>query len=241
MRAVLLVLSVIGSSLVPAPSVAQDSDYSTKETRVLMHAYAKCVVERQPRRASEALLENVDNGTMLRRYSQLIIGDCLVRQTRDSAQMRFSGDLYRYALADALVNRELATSEIADLSNIPRLAQRDFGEPPSPIGTRGKKISDRKYEAALEDHRENFAIAYIARFGECVVRLAPGEAKALLLTPPDSNAETAHLAALRPALGTCLPEGQTLKFGRTTLRGTIAVNYYRLMKAAQEAAIGPAT
>jgi hypothetical protein len=212
---------------------AQDSDLSTRETRSLMHAYAKCVVGREPRRASEALVRNINNRSILREYPQLIIGNCLVKQTKQSATMSFSGDLYRYALADALVGRELAALPPPDFSAVPRLAQRAAGEPPKPIGPNGRKLSAKKYQAALDDHKEDAAIAYIARYGECVVRSASAEARALLLTVPDSAEESARFGALRPALGTCLPENETLRFGRTTLRGTIAVNYYRLAHAAR--------
>jgi hypothetical protein len=69
-----------------------------------------------------------------------------------------------------------------------------------------------------------------------VVRIAPQDAKTLLATVPDNVEETVRFKALQPAMGRCLPEGATLKFGRTTLRGTIAVNYYRLAMAARAAA-----
>jgi hypothetical protein len=220
------------------PGSAFAPEFSTRETRAVTHAYAKCVVGRRHRKASEALLRNVDNSTILREYRMLIVGDCLVKQVRESATMRFEGDLYRYALADALVNRELATLDMPDLSAMPRLDHRHPGEPPQRVTPSGKKLGRRKYEAAVRDYEEAAGFFYLSRYGECVVRVAPREAKALLLTTPDSSEETARFAALQPALGTCLAEGNTLKFGRVALRGTIAINYYRL---AQGAARAPAT
>jgi hypothetical protein len=93
------------------PAAAQpwsgDSDMSTAEIRALTHAYAKCVIAKVAGKASEALVLDIDNGTLLRRYPQLIRSECLVKNIKDSAEMRFSGDLYRYALADALVAHEL--------------------------------------------------------------------------------------------------------------------------------------
>jgi hypothetical protein len=237
-RVAIAVLALAGPTFVQPARAAQDSELSTKETRKLMHAYARCVVERQARRASEALVQNVDNGTILRKYPQLIVGDCLVKQTRQNSMMSFSGDLYRYALADALVSRELAGFENSTFESVPRLDHRDPGEAPKPIGPNGKKISTRKYEAALKDYRESSGVAYISRFGECVVRAAPSEAGALLKAVPDSPEEAIRFGALRPALGRCLPEGETLRFGKTALRGTIAINYYRLAQAARAGSAG---
>jgi hypothetical protein len=221
--------------LATMPAHALQREFSTKETRALMHAYAKCVVDRQAKKASEALLENADNGTILRKYRQLISGDCLARQTKQSSEMKFGGDLYRYALADALVARELAGAPSPDLAAVPRLEHRDPGEAPSEKTKSGKRLAKEKYQEALKDYQQSASFSYISRYGECVVRVAPAGAKALLLTVPDSAEENARFRELGTALSTCLPPGETLRFGRVVLRGTIAINYYRLAHAARAA------
>jgi hypothetical protein len=227
------------SLVVATPAVAaqglsdgwSNADYSTKETRALTHAYARCVVKRQPAKASEAIVRNVDNGAILRDYRMLIRDDCLTRQVHQPTKMRFGGDLYRYALADALVNQELATQPVPDLEPVARLDHRNPGEPPQPTDAGGRKLAKRKFEAALQSYRENAAFAFLSRYGECVVRVDTAGAKALLVTGPDSVEEAARFAALRPALGRCLPEGETLRSGKAALRGSIAINYYRLAHA----------
>ncbi|HEY0111990.1 MAG TPA: hypothetical protein VGB59_02430 [Allosphingosinicella sp.] len=234
MRALLFSLATF-AVLAAAPVGAQESDYSTKETRVLMHAYAKCVVGRRPAKASEAIVRNVDNGTILRDYQSLVVGECLARQVLETTMMRFGGDLYRYALADALVNRELPNAPAPDLAAVQQLDHRDPGPVPQQIAANGKKLSRRAYEAAVKGHERSAAFSFLSRYGECVVRSNAAGAKALLLTRPDSAEETAQFGALRPALASCLPEGEMLKFGRTTLRGTVAINYYRLVQAARAA------
>ena len=223
------------ASIAPAgsPAVAAPSDLSTKETRALMHAYARCVVDRRAAKASEALLGNVGNDVILRQYPMLVIGDCLAREARANATMSFSGDLYRYALADALVAKELAAQEPPELSAVPRLAHLEPGAEPGETTVTGKKLSKRKLEEARKDHRERVAVAFLSKYGECVVRVDPRGSKALLLAAPDSPEESQRFGALRPALARCMPEGSTLSFGRTTLRGTIAINYYRLAHAAK--------
>jgi hypothetical protein len=223
-----------------SPASAQDVDLSTKEVRAVTHSYAQCVVKRQPTRAAAAIRENLDNAILLRKYPQLIVSDCLRRSPGEVLTMRFTGDLYRYALADALVNREFPGSNAPDISRTARLDHRDPGAPPLAVNRKGKKLSAKKYQAALEQHQKAGGFAYLSRYGECVVRSAPAAAKELLRATPDSAEETARFKALSLALSTCLPEGQTLKFGKVTLRGTIAVNYYRLAVAARAAAPGMA-
>jgi len=237
----LVAAAAVALPVFAAPGLSEDwsnADYSTKETRALTHAYAQCVVKRQPAKAAEAIAANVDNGTILRNYKMLIRDDCLTRQVRQATQMRFTGDLYRYALADALVNRELAAQPAPVLDAVPRLDHHEPGAPPQPVDARGKKLSKRKLEAARESYGRNVAYAFLSRYGECVVRADTAGAKALLLTLPDSPDETARFGALRPTLSRCLPEGQSLRFGKVTLRGSIAIKYYRLAHAARAVASG---
>jgi hypothetical protein len=237
MRPLLPVLALVASS--QAASAAQsDSDYSTKETRAVMHDYAKCVVRSRPAKASEAIAANLDNATILRKYPMLMSPDCLGDAAPQGVSMRFGGDLYRYALADALVNRELAAWTVPDLAAVPRLVHRDPGEAPSQSTAKGKPLGKRKYEAALAAHEKEATYAYLSRYGECVVRGNPAGSKALLLTGPDTLQETTAFNALRPVLERCMVEGRTIRFGRVTLRGSIAINFYRLAQAARATATG---
>lgn len=223
------VLALVGLGSVQAASAApSDSDYSTKETRALMHAYAKCVVKRQPAKASEAIAANLDNAIILRKYPMLLSPDCLGNAARENVSMRFGGDLYRYALADALVNRDLAAWTVPDLAGVPRLVHRDPGQAPAQVTASGKPFDKRRYDAAVAEFEKQSTYAYLSLYGECVVRSDGGGAKALLLTGPDTPQEAAAFDRLRPVLAHCLPEGRTLKFGRTTLRGSLAINFYRL-------------
>jgi hypothetical protein len=238
-----------GSNIEPKTPLSRSEpssrDFSTKETRALMHGYARCVVGRRQAKASEALLRNVDNRTLLRDYPSLIVGDCLVAQRGirndpgiSSVKMSFEGDLYRYALADALVSKELAAVPAPDFSAVAKLDHRRPGAEPQRVSAKGKRMSQRKYDAAMKEYGEAVAFSYLSFYGECVVRSAPSQARALLLTIPDSPEEKASFDALRPAFAECLSEGASLRFGRTTLRGTIAINYYRLARAALGAPAG---
>lgn len=213
----------------------EDAEYSTKETRALTHAYAQCVVRRQAAKASEAILANVGNGVLLRDYRMLIRPECLTRQIHQATQMRFGGDLYRYALADALVNREMAGRPAPDLEAAARLDHYDAGPAPQEVDAKGRKLGKRKLEAAREGYDRDVAFAFLSRYGECIVRVDTAGSKSLLVTTPDSAEEAARFTALRPALSRCLPEGQTQRFGKVALRGSVAINYYRLAHAARPA------
>lgn len=224
-----------------APSLSEDwedADYSTKETRALTHAYARCVVRRQPAKASEAIARNVRTGAILSDYPMLVRPECLTRETKQSTRMRFGGDLYRYALADALVSRELAALPVPDLDSVAKLAHRDPGPPPAEVDSKGRKVGKRKLEEARSNYGRDVAFAFLSFYGECIVRADTAGAKALLTTTPDSAEESARFAALRPAFSRCLPEGQTLRFGKVALRGSVAINYYRLAHAARTPAAG---
>jgi hypothetical protein len=223
-----------------AASVAQDTDLPAGETRRLVHNYGECIVSRQHKRASQAILDNVSNSELIRRYPRLIDGHCLPRQRGSVLKARFQGDQYRYALADALVRREFSTALAPDFESVPRLYHRGAGLAPSRTGPNGEPLKEAEYRKLVEDFERDQAFTYVSRFGECVVRTNPAGSRALLLTDPDTPDETARFAALQIAFGTCVPEGRSLSFGKLALRGTIAVNYYRLATAATAAQRGSA-
>lgn len=236
MRSALLVclLTFTAASVGAAPA-PQESGYTSGETRRLIADYAKCVVARHPSEASQAILSNIDNSALLDRYKMLVDGECLVRHTHANSEMRFTGDLYRYALADALVQRELADQPAPDLATVARLDIGPVPTPPLAPPASANAADTARYREALRGYDEARSYRIIAAFGECVVRVNPAGAKALILTQPTSDEEDRQFAALNPTLGQCLGEGQSLTFGKLALRGTTAVAYYRLAHAARAA------
>jgi hypothetical protein len=51
------------------------------------------------------------------------------------------------------------------------------------------------------------------------------------MTQPASVEEATAFQQLVPEFAACLPSGQKLEFNKATLRGTIAMNFYRLAHA----------
>lgn len=226
-------MSLLVLPLLAAAALQADRDWSevsSKEARQMVHDYGACVVRKQQRRASEAMLAEISNGQLMRRYPQLIDGKCMKVPIGQTAQMRFKGQQFRYALADALVQTELAASPVPSFGAVPRLSHV-APIPPSRVSDKGKPLKEARYQELLREYHEDQAFALLSRYGECVVRVEPAASKALLLTDPASAAEATAFTALRTAFGTCLAEGETLSFGKVALRGTVASNYYRLAKA----------
>lgn len=232
--AVLLVVAgLLGSTAVAQGSRISGDEYedaglSTNKRRLVMADFARCVVARRPALASEAILLNVDNSTFMRRYGKLADGDCLLKayQTFGGVQMALPGDLMRYALADALVAAELSGAVPTDFSVAAPLEHRQVDDAPLDAKLKGRKLAEAEQASAKAQ-----AWTIFSRFGECVVRTQQAKARALLTAKPASPEEGQAFAAITPDLGYCLAQGSQFAINRTNLRGTLALNYFRLAMA----------
>ncbi|WP_228243798.1 hypothetical protein [Porphyrobacter sp. GA68] len=72
------------------------------------------------------------------------------------------------------------------------------------------------------------------RFGQCVIQTSASDVRGLILSPPDSSAETSALAAIVPALSPCIIEGQEVKFDRSSLRFILSMALYRELQHHRE-------
>lgn len=229
MRAVPFLLVGLCSGInIPTMAFAK-SETKEAQVRRIIFDYAKCVVRSRHDKAAEVILSNFDNSIITHDYSSLIDGDCLGK-VAGSVSLKFPADLYRYALADALVNMDFATREVESFENRLPLAH-----PAMPASMErdtliaATKSKTKKAEIAQKFQNE-MTIAWLSRYGECIVRQEPKNVRYWLLTVPNIPEEVSRIDALRPAFAACLDNG-TLKFNRITLRGTVALNYYRLAMA----------
>lgn len=229
----LIALPVVVAAM---PTSADSKD--DQRTRKLMHDYARCVIRSSHDQAAEAILSNADNSTIMKRYSGLVNGECLGR-IAPGAEMRFGGDLYRYALADALVSADYAASGESDFSNRLPLAHLPMREHSELDASLASIKSARRRKEAEDSFSKANGVAWLSRYGECVARASPVKARLWLLTPPDTPEETSRINDMRPAFSRCLGDG-TLKFNRITIRGTVAINYYRLARATARPIAGKA-
>lgn len=215
-------------SLALAPLSVRAKDPTPDEARRVSTEYASCIVKHNHDKASEALLADVDNDTLQRKFRGLIDNTCL---PSDADSLKFAGDLYRYALADALVAAEFADSGPDDfsdrlpLSHLPSPTQAELDAALAKAG------SAKKRDQVLTGFQKKEGVSLLSRYGECVARQDPRDVRLWLLTKPGTPEENGRIDALRPTFAACL-EGGTVAFSKATMRGTVALNYYRLAHAA---------
>lgn len=228
-------ISILVVALAAQTFTPDSGDVSVVKSRQFVRDYALCVVKKQPAEANTAVLSTVDNKTLMKAYPKVIQPDCL---DGSIGTMAFAGDLYRYALADALIQKENVAQPLIIPAQVEPLTHFTPGPPPSATDTKGRTISKKKYAASMRGYATDIAYSQVSRFGECVVRANPSGALNVLKTESTTDAEATAMVALRPVLSACLPKGETLQLTKEVLRGTIALNYYRLSKAPrlQEAA-----
>lgn len=201
------------------------------ETRTILFEYGRCVVARSYRKAADYVLD-MSRVDFDERYGELRSPDCLMLATslnRDEISLRLPGDLLRFTVAEALVARDLANFDPARLATAQLLAF------PTPEAAADNPRPARKYSAKELEEKKLDLRGRIAfwRYGDCIVRTDPHNARVLLRSKPTSAEETAAFNALMPALGGCVKQGDQIKSNRTMLRGTIALHYYRLARAPQ--------
>lgn len=210
------------------------------EIRKVQAKFGECVVKGQyeasrrwvlfsdlePRERRRVLAKVTDSGCLTAAFGRMY-----------HVQMRFPGDTMRHTLAEALVKRDLTAAAMPALKNAARVAQPVFDEAhfvPTPV----RKLKQEELAQLAENRSKQIARVYLAEFGECVVRFNAVDSFALIAAPPATNAEQATFTRLLPAFGQCLAAGERLTFNKSVLRGTIAMNLYRLANA--PAAITPA-
>lgn len=94
-------------------------------------------------------------------------------------------------------------------------------------------LSDKPVEYAADlggAPLQGEAAQYVAQrqFGECVVRADASSSRAVTLADAGSPQARASLAALRPTLGGCLPQGSNVSISKQMLAGLIGESLYRL-------------
>ena len=180
------------------------------DSRRLMVNFADCVVRRASRKAKNLVL-----GAPFRLADEnfrIIIRGCLpLASTLEEVTLRTPVILLRFAFAEAFLRKE-TTLGLPALQSIAPLEHRPAEERPS------KKPAQ-------------FEIA-ISRLGECIVRTAPDAATRLVRSEVATPAEAIAFAAIKPAVSKCLSAGKVFAFSPEMLRGTVALNYYRLAAAA---------
>ncbi len=218
-------------------------DSPQSKVRPIQHRFGACVVKKRPELAARYVLEPYDKRSTkpLLHNLESDLSNCLgtASAATDMVKMSFPGAMLKYALADALVQSEL--SRAAPLTNLALVARLGHGsiDPQDFLPPAGKTLKPAQLKQLEQDKIKAQASIYLSQYGECVLREDPASSHALLVAQPESAQETAAFGRLGPALAICLDRGHTLALNKMSLRGTLALNYYRLAKAPRVPAPNP--
>lgn len=190
-------------SLIPVKPTSVDP----KTAAVVKKNFARCVYAKAPAKA-QLLLEHSDMlgvntyGTSLTDYNKDFgMENCLSKQVgdnQDALGYKFSPLILRDLMAEEAY---LAKNKVA-----PTLPAE-----PTPLAATYVSVGDALPRATA-----------ITAFVDCVVLRDVAHADALLRTVPASNAEHDAAAALAPALGACLTQGQSMVLHADGVRSMIA-------------------
>ncbi|WP_339689946.1 hypothetical protein [uncultured Parasphingorhabdus sp.] len=221
---------------ITSPAVAREKNPT--EVRAISQDYADCVVRKKTELAREAILSNVNNEQIENQYRRLIIGDCLVRANDgEGARMAFGGDLYRYALAGALIRLDLQNHVPRSFEDVPALTHLPAITPNPDLMNRTDR-KGRKYQEAVAKLK---TVRILSLYGECVVREDPQNSYDLAMAEVGSTEEAQSFAKLQQAFGACLNNEGQIAFNKSILKGLVNVNYYRLAMAMQQENMTEAT
>ena len=229
------------AQIAPEPRVGsripQKAETASREfTRDTIRHFAECVVKRQPKLAGEFVL---DRSTLQfgNRYYPLADSYCLGLQSDpyyDEIGLKMGGDTMRFALAEALLQPELARIDPANFATaaplvLPALEEKNY-QPKT-----NRSYTPEELKKLDEDRRRDLLTLVEYRFGECVGRADPQGSRTFLQAMPESDAEWGALQTLMPALSSCVEKGAQFKLDRTVLRGALALAYYNLAHAPKAA------
>jgi len=201
-----------GSHLI-APKPAEDPGRGrlseNERVRTIVYDFANCVVRRSRTNVDRFLDYKADDSQGRAFIARMAADVCL----RDG-QLRMPISSLRGAIFRSIYLRDFANAPPA-LSQIPP----DFST----------YVGDRNSE-------KGFAYLVLMEFAYCVARADLTNADNLVRAAVASSAEKDAIAALRPQLGSCLPQGLTVALNKEVIAGALAEALYREATAGQMAA-----
>ena len=221
------------AALAPSASALAGDESDARGIRAIQLRYGECIVKKKHSSARIFVLTpDLERGDFRRLVQMVGDGECAAKATdaRGGVALKFPHDTMRYTLADALVRKEFSQTAPSSLKDAGPIAQPEFDETKYQPKA-GNKLKQKELDALAESRAKRLSLVYFAQYGECVVRGDPDQSRNLLLATPDSAEESSAFSALKPTLGSCVIEGKSVKFNKATLRGTVAMNYYRLAHA----------
>lgn len=234
LRSVLLGLCAAAITLpvqaAEAPSMAQ--------VRKFLGDYGQCIAKREPALAHKAIVSGAnfhsDSPEGKRLKQRECMDEDLLANTSSGFQgrlrMRMDDDTYRGVIAEALVVKGSAALTAEGLKAVPLLTYDE----PRPLRLTypdGKPVPEEKLARQRAAIARKTEATLMGKLGECVVRNAPEQSRAVLSTALETPGELQAINALGPTLGQCIKAGETVSLDRMSVRGALAIAYYRLSQA----------
>jgi len=115
------------------------------------------------------------------------------------------------------------------------LYRRDFRKsgPPAGIATVAPLTLSSEFDGDVTRIDPDYRVR--RAFGDCVARHDPQDVNDLLVARPYSDGDNAAIGRLKPVLGACIPNGQTVRLTRDGLREDLGEAMYKLALAARNA------
>jgi hypothetical protein len=212
--------------------------------RALVDAFAQCIVAKHASDAIPYVLNSYTDWRERPPSTPRALKDksCIPGQAAEhdaNLLLQLSEDSIKVALAGALVRREFPTfdANVIDTAKaLPSSTLVDKLFPPD-----GCRKCEAKRKVEFEDARAKLNnVMAPTIFGECAVRTDPAHAHALIHSWAASAEETAAFDALGAAFSNCLGQGAHFTATRSTLRGLVAISYYRIAHAPRAELAGTA-
>ena len=217
---------------VTVPAERQQASSDAPTLGKMVADFTRCVVRKHHAEAKSYVLSDLPRDELME--DPALYDRACFRSFGSASGVTFIIDMYRNALAIALVQADFAREGPADFTDKARLAH-----PPAPIwadaikelgaGASEKARAQRRYRFTREAER-----ADLARIGECIVRAQPAAARLWILTTPGSTDDASGARPIVSAFGPCSGQAAIVHyFNAELVRGAAAIGYYRLAYAPQ--------
>ncbi len=211
---------------------------SPAQIRKFLADYGECIAKREPELARKAILVGANFNRESPEGKRLKQRECMdednLRNTVSGFQgrlrMRLDDDTYRGVIAEALVVKGSRLLDAAGVRAIPLLTY-DETRPLRVQYPDGKPIPEGKLARQRAAIARKAEAVQMGKLGECVVRNAPENSRSVLSSALETPAELQSINALGPILGQCIKAGETVSLDRMSVRGALAIAYYRLSQA----------
>lgn len=192
---------------------AQISGTTKTDARRTTRDYGVCVLKRFPKYGERVALEPVHTDEYDKLLKRMVIDDCL-----SLGELSFPLNVVRSAVIEALYIQEFGRSGPTDFSQVPPI---DY-------------LSG--YPAELPGNARTTVA--LGKFGDCVSRKDPVNARALAVSIPGSADETQRFRFLSPSFNGCVIQGEKLTFSKSVIRGAVSEGLFRLSRATGQTQAG---